>query len=128
MKIVIFGLTVTSSWGNGHATLWRGLCKALARRGHSVVFFERELPYYASQRDLPYLEGCWLDVYSDWGDVLPRARQEVADADVAMTTSYCPDAVAAADVILNSRAKLKAFYDLDTPVTLDRLRSGEHVA
>lgn len=24
MKIVVFGLTVSSSWGNGHATLWRG--------------------------------------------------------------------------------------------------------
>ena len=128
MKIVIFGLTVTSSWGNGHATLWRGLCKALARRGHSVVFFERDVPYYAEQRDLPYLEGCWLDVYDDWGEVLPRARAEVADADVALTTSYCPDAVAAADVILNSRVPVKAFYDLDTPVTLDRLRAGEHVA
>ena len=128
MKIVIFGLTVTSSWGNGHATLWRGLCKALARRGHSVVFFEREVPYYAEQRDLPYLEGCWLNVYRDWAELLPIARKEVAEADVAMTTSYCCDAVAASDVILNSRARVKAFYDLDTPVTLDRLKAGEQVA
>jgi spore maturation protein CgeB len=128
MKVVIFGLTVTSSWGNGHATLWRGLCKALARRGHSVVFFEREVPYYAEQRDLDYLEGCWLNVYRDWADLLPVARREVADADVAMTTSYCYDAVAAADVILSSNAKVKAFYDLDAPVTLDNLRAGEQVA
>jgi spore maturation protein CgeB len=128
MKIVIFGLTVTSSWGNGHATLWRGLCKALARRGHSVVFFEREAPYYASQRDLPYLEGCWLDVYGAWDEVLPRVHRELADADVVMTTSYCPDAVAVADVMLGSRARLKVFYDLDTPVTLSRLSSGEPVA
>lgn len=25
MKFVIFGLTISSSWGNDHATLWRGL-------------------------------------------------------------------------------------------------------
>ncbi|MDB5290880.1 MAG: hypothetical protein JWL69_2121 [Phycisphaerales bacterium] len=127
MKIVIFGLTVTSSWGNGHATLWRGLCKSLARQGHSVVFFERQVPYYASQRDLAYLPDCWLDVYSDWEDVLPRARDEVNGADVAMTTSYCPDAVVASDLILNSRANLKVFYDLDTPITLSRLAAGEDV-
>jgi spore maturation protein CgeB len=127
MKIVIFGLTVTSSWGNGHATLWRGLCKSLARRGHSVVFFERHVPYYASQRDLPHLPGCWLDVYGDWEEVLPRAREEVNSADVAMTTSYCPDAVVASDLILNSRAALKVFYDLDTPITLSRLAAGEDV-
>ncbi|HWE93545.1 MAG TPA: glycosyltransferase [Tepidisphaeraceae bacterium] len=127
MKIVIFGLTVTSSWGNGHATLWRGLCKSLARRGHSVVFFERHVSYYASQRDLPHLPGCWLDVYGDWEEVLPRAREEVDGADVAMTTSYCPDAVVASDLILNSRAALKVFYDLDTPITLSRLAAGEDV-
>ena len=52
MRIVIFGLTISSSWGNGHATLWRGLCKYLVRSGHSVVFFERDVPYYAGARDL----------------------------------------------------------------------------
>ncbi len=52
MKLVIFGLTISSSWGNGHATLWRGLCRALIRRGHSVIFYERDVPYYAAHRDL----------------------------------------------------------------------------
>jgi spore maturation protein CgeB len=127
MKIVIFGLTVTSSWGNGHATLWRGLCKALARRGHSIVFFEREVPYYAHHRDLDHLEGCWLVVYRDWDETLARVRRELADADVAMTTSFCPDARAAAAEILASRAPRKLFYDLDAPVTLAALAAGERV-
>ena len=52
MKLVIFGLTVSSSWGNGHATLWRALIRALARRGWEVVFYERDVPYYARARDL----------------------------------------------------------------------------
>jgi spore maturation protein CgeB len=57
MKIVIFGLTISSSWGNGHATLWRGLCRALAKRGHRVVFFEKDMPYYAANRDFFELPG-----------------------------------------------------------------------
>jgi spore maturation protein CgeB len=127
MKLVIFGLTVTSSWGNGHATLWRGLCKALGRRGHRVVFFERDVPYYASHRDLADLEGGTLVLYRDLGEILPQVRRELADADVAMTTSYCPDAILAAEEIGASRARVKAFYDLDTPVTLAALDAGEHV-
>ncbi len=127
MKIVIFGLTVTSSWGNGHATLWRALCKALAKRGHSVVFFERDVPYYASQRDLWILPGCWLHLYHDWSECRPVAQRESANADVALVTSFCPDGAAACEVVLDSSAYVRAFYDMDTPVTLNKLRAGEPV-
>lgn len=128
MKLVVFGLTVSSSWGNGHATLWRGLCKALARRDHRVVFFERDTPYYAAHRDLSELPGGELVLYSHWDDVLPRARAALADADVGMVTSYCPDGIAASRLVLDSRAQLRVFYDLDTPVTLSRLREGCRVS
>ncbi|MGH6677403.1 MAG: glycosyltransferase, partial [Bradyrhizobium sp.] len=66
MKIVIFGLTISSSWGNGHATLWRGLCKNLARMGHNVIFYERDVPYYADARDLRELPGGRLELYPSW--------------------------------------------------------------
>jgi spore maturation protein CgeB len=125
MKIVVFGLTVSSSWGNGHATLWRGLCRALARRGHSVVFFERDVPYYAAHRDLTELAGGRLVLYSDWAEVLPEARRQLADAEASLVTSYCPDGIAATDLVLECGAGLRVFYDLDTPITLDRLRAGE---
>jgi spore maturation protein CgeB len=128
MKLVIFGLTVSSSWGNGHATLWRALIGALARRGHEIVFFERDVPYYAQNRDLTELPGGQLLLYADWEDALPAARRHLSEADVAMVTSYCPDGVAAAELALSSPARLRVFYDLDTPVTLDRLRAGEPVA
>lgn len=127
MKLVIFGLTLSSSWGNGHATLWRGLCRALDRLGHRVVFFERDVPYYASTRDLQELPGTDLVLYPDWEGVLPRAQRELDDADAAMVTSYCADGVPATDLVLSSRARLSVFYDLDTPVTLERLRAGEQV-
>lgn len=121
MKFTIFGLSISSSWGNGHATLWRGLCAALASRGHEVIFFERDRPYYAAHRDYSKVPGGELILYSSWEEVLPQARRHCSDADVAMATSYCPDAIVASDLMLESRASLRVFYDLDTPVTLARL-------
>lgn len=126
MKLVIFGLTVSSSWGNGHATLWRGLLKAFAQRGHDVVFFERDVSYYAAQRDLTQLPLGELCLYNSWEEVLPLARRHLDDADVGMVTSYCPDGREASELVLESDT-LHVFYDLDTPVTLSRLSAGETV-
>src|SRR5215217_4740962 len=95
MKIVIFGLAISSSWGNGHATLWRGLCRALAARGHLVVFFERDVPYYAAHRDLYDVPGGRLHLYPSWDEVRDVADHELADADAGIITSFCPDAVVA---------------------------------
>lgn len=128
MKIVIFGLTISSSWGNGHATLWRGLCKHVVRCGHSIVFFERDTPYYAGARDLHELPGGELRLFANWDDIRPRASSDLRDADVAIVTSYCPDALAATDLILTEGRAIPVFYDLDTPVTLARLMAGEAVS
>ncbi|MBP2294227.1 CgeB family protein [Azospirillum rugosum] len=128
MKIVIFGLTISSSWGNGHATLWRGLVKALVRRGNRVVFFERDVPYYAEHRDLWEIPGGELVLYSDWESVAADAQRHADEADVAMVTSYCPDGEAASHMVLGSKAQRTVFYDLDTPVTLARLEAGERPA
>ena len=124
MKLVVFGLTISSSWGNGHATLWRGLTSALARLGHSVTFFERDLPFYAPHRDLFEVPGGELRLYREWEELLPHARGALAACDVAMVTSYCPDGAAAGELVSSSRARLKVFYDMDTPVTLERARQG----
>jgi len=125
MKIVVFGLTISSSWGNGHATLWRALCKALHERGHTVVFFEKDVPYYAAHRDLWEMPGgLWLP-YSSWGDVVNLAAQQLNDADAAIVTSYCPDGIAASDLVLDSAVAVRAFYDLDTPITLEQLEAGK---
>jgi len=123
VKLVIFGLTISSSWGNGHATLWRGLCAALARRKHHVVFFERDVPYYALHRDFDEIPGGRLIIYPDWRAALDQARDHLADAEVAVVTSYCPDGISASELVLDSSA-LKVFYDLDTPVTLELLSNG----
>jgi spore maturation protein CgeB len=129
MKIVIFGLTISSSWGNGHATLWRGLCHALAARGHRVIFFEQDRPYYAAHRDLSALPaGSRIEFYSEWDEARPRARRELADADVGLITSYCGDGIAATELLAESSGPMRVFYDLDTPVTLHALDNGETVS
>src|SRR5689334_6618188 len=129
MKLIIFGLTLSSSWGNGHATLWRGLIRALTRGGHEVLFFERDVPYYAAHRDLAAADEPGLFLYETWGSIWRAASVELSDADAAIVTSYCPDARAATDLLLQEGGSLtKVFYDLDTPVTLARLRSGEEVS
>ena len=127
MRIVIFGLTISSSWANGHATLWRGLCRAWAEQQHHVCFFEKDVSYYATHRDLTSTCGYELVLYSNWDSVFKMAQTALREADAAIVTSYCPDARGACDLILESKAAVKIFYDLDTPVTLDKLRSGQGV-
>lgn len=128
MRIVIFGLSVSSAWGNGHATLWRSLIAALDAAGNHVVFFERDVPYYRAHRDLQELGGrARLRMYATWRDVRDQAHRALADCDAAIITSYCPDARPAAELVLASRG-IRVFYDLDTPITLSRLDAGEDVA
>jgi spore maturation protein CgeB len=126
MKIVIFGLSITSSWGNGHATTFRALCQALHARGHRIVFFEKNVEWYASNRDLPEPGFCTVILYEEWREALPMVRSELRDADVAVLGSYFPDGIAAAEEIFESLARVKTFYDIDTPITVAALR--EHGA
>jgi len=125
LKIVICGLSITSSWGNGHATTFRALARSLHARGHEIVFFERDLEWYASNRDMPEPPFCRVSFYDHWRDVLALLRRELASADVAMVGSFFPDGMAAIDEMLGSNAAVKAFYDIDTPITLSRLRTGD---
>ncbi len=128
MNIVVFGLTISSSWGNGHATLWRSLCRGLHARGHEVTFFERDVSYYAQARDMEDPQGCELRLYASWADAAADARRALDGSDVGIVTSYCPDGAVASQMVLDSRARVKVFYDLDTPITLSQVRDGRPVA
>lgn len=127
MRFVVFGLSVSSAWGNGHATLWRGLLRALGSQGHEIAFFERDAPYYAAHRDMPRGEGYDLVIYPTWEEVAPVAKDAVARADVAVVTSYQADAQRAIELVLGACRGARLFYDLDTPVTLERLGRGDDV-
>ena len=127
LKIIIFGLTLSSSWGNGHATPYRALLRALWRRGHEITFFEKDLPYYASRRDFsaPECDFCRLELYSDWESVRARALATAAESDVVITASYCPEGTRINDEILALSGPLRVFYDLDTPITLAGLSRSD---
>jgi spore maturation protein CgeB len=127
VNIVVLGLTVSSSWGNGHATLWRALGRALAARGHRLTFFERDVPYYAAHRDGTAFPGIDLRLYRDLDQLRGPLSAHLAGADVAMVTSFCPDGGALARLVCDAPRPLHVFYDLDTPVTLAKLEAGDPV-
>jgi spore maturation protein CgeB len=118
VKITVFGLTISSSWGNGHATPYRAILRALHRMGHQVHFFEKDVPYYRLRRDLNSCEYCELTLYEDWQQVRRQALGEAAESDVVVTASYLPEGARINDEILELARPLHVFYDLDTPVTL----------
>lgn len=124
MKLVVLGLSLSSSWGNGHATTFRALLKAFAARGHEVLFLERDVPWYANQRDLPDPAWCQLEFYDDLAD-LQRFDTAIADADAVVVGSFVPEGVAIGKRVQQHARGVRAFYDIDTPVTLAKLGRGD---
>lgn len=125
MRIVILGLSVTSSWGNGHATNYRALLRALAAHGHEVLFCERDVPWYAAHRDLPVPPHGRTELYSSLDELSERFRAEVADADLVVVGSYVPQGIEVNDWVAGTARGVTAFYDIDTPVTLAALERGD---
>lgn len=125
MNITIFGLTLSSSWGNGHATPYRAIVRALHRGGHRVSFFEKDVDYYARRRDFAACPYCDLTLYTSWGDIRARALRQAAASDAVIVASYCPDGACIADELLQLAYPLRVFYDLDTPITLQSLGAAD---
>ncbi len=121
LDIVVFGLSITSSWGNGHATTYRALLKALAARGHKVTFVERDAPWYREHRDLRHPGYCTVELYRSLKEVPRRFGRLVADADLVILGSYVPDGAVLGDWLTMNARGVTAFYDIDTPVTLAKL-------
>ena len=120
---MVLGLSLSSSWGNGHATTWRGLLRALSARGHDIVFLERDRPWYAENRDLPDPDFCRFFLYNEIAE-LARWENDIATADLAVIGSYVPDGIEVARLV-RPWARRLAFYDIDTPVTLAQLAAGD---
>jgi spore maturation protein CgeB len=125
VKVVFLGLSITSSWGNGHATNYRALVRELSRRGHDVLFCERDMPWYAAQRDLPEPPWGRTSLYGSLQELAARHLADVGEADLVVVGSYVPEGVAVAEWVLRHAAGVVAFYDIDTPVTLEKLRRGD---
>lgn len=121
MNIVILGLSITSSWGNGHATTYRSLIRGLQQRGHEVLFLERDVPWYAANRDLPCPPYCRTALYSSLDDLTAHYRDAIASAGLVIVGSYVPEGVPIGHWVCDTARGLTAFYDIDTPVTLAKL-------
>jgi spore maturation protein CgeB len=124
LDIVVFGLSITCSWGNGHATTYRALIKALAARGHRITFLERDVPWYRDNRDLSSSPYCRIELYDSLKSVSQQYGSLVSTADVVVLGSFVPDGIALADWITTTARGVTIFYDIDTPVTLSLLANN----
>lgn len=125
LDIAILGLSLRSAWGNGHATTYRALLRALLRRGHRVRFYERERPWYAENQDLPKDLTKHLTLYDDVANLREAHGGDIAAADVVVLGSFVPEGARVADWLLRTAHGVTAFYDIDTPVTLAKLHAGD---
>ena len=121
LKLVVLGLSITSSWGNGHATTYRGLLSELSKRGHEILFLERDVEWYACNRDLPEPSFCRTELYDSVSDLKARFASEIRNADLVIVGSYVPDGIAVGEWVTSIAGGATAFYDIDTPVTLSML-------
>jgi spore maturation protein CgeB len=124
LKVTLFGLTLSSSWGNGHATPYRAILRALHRQGARLTFYEKDAPYYARHRDFETCDYCDLRIYSDWSLARDSALKEASDSDVVISASYTPEGARISDDLLGLSRPLHVFYDLDTPITLSQMEVG----
>ncbi len=125
LKIVILGLSITSSWGNGHATTYRGLVRELAARGHQVLFLERDTEWYASNRDLPKPPYARVALYGTLKQLRDRFATAIHKADLVMVGSYVQEGIAIGEWVTRVAQGVTAFYDIDTPVTMANLAKGD---
>jgi hypothetical protein len=123
MRIVVFGLSITSSWGNGHATNYRALLQALQARNHEVLFLERDVPWYRASRDFT---APWVKLYSSLEELRERHSDAVRTADLVIVGSFVPGGADLGEWALETAQGPVAFWDIDTPVTAEKLARGDH--
>ncbi len=125
LNVVILGLSITSSWGNGHATTYRGLIRELSARGHQVIFLERDVPWYADNRDCPKCKYCKIGLYRNLQQLRTQFTECIQGADLVIVGSYVPDGIWIGEWVTQIATGITAFYDIDTPVTLARLERDD---
>ena len=124
LNCVFLGLSITSTWGNGHATTYRGLLKELAARGHKITFLERDVPWYSENREFDQVPYCEIGLYNSVSELQDRWADPIGQADVVVLGSYVPDGIAIGNWLASVPHNVAAFYDIDTPVTLPNLEAG----
>jgi spore maturation protein CgeB len=126
MKIIIVGLSISSSWGNGHATTYRSLLRALAARGHDLIFLERNTKWYAEHRDLTRPSFCELGLYESLRDLRIQFSQKIKAADLIMLGSYVREGIEIGEWLIRTARGAVVFYDIDTPVTMAKIAQADY--
>lgn len=124
LSIVFLGLSITSSWGNGHATTYRALLRELALRGHRLLFLERRAPWYEDNADMPSPPFCETALYGSLDELFHRHRRAIASADAVVLGSYVAEGSRIAQLMAETARGVRAFYDIDTPITVRTLADG----
>src|SRR5690606_27570107 len=101
----------------------RSLVKALQARGHQITFFEKDVPWYASHRDLPDPSYCDTILYRHLKELHPQ-DSVLTRADLVILGSCVPDSEALLNWLRPFAPPCLAYYDIDTPVTLAALANG----
>ncbi|MGX8008939.1 CgeB family protein [Mesorhizobium sp. ORM8.1] len=126
MKIAFYGSSLLSSYWNGAATYYRGLLKALARRGYDIVFYEPDAFDRQKHRDIEAPDWCSVVVYEATPHALMQVAARAAQADIVVKASgvgFEDDALLRAVLDHARPDALTVFWDVDAPATLNELRS-----
>ncbi|MHB0858845.1 MAG: CgeB family protein [Anaerolineae bacterium] len=130
LDIAFFGSSLLSAYWNGAATYYRGIIKAMHARGHHITFYEPDAYSRQEHRDID--EPPWADVvvYSaDGEDGVRKVLDEARGADLIIKASgvgVFDPLLESAVVELKRYGTLIAFWDVDAPVTLDRMTNDPY--
>lgn len=128
LHIAFFGSSLVSAYWNGAATYYRGIIRALHARGHQVTFYEPNAYGRQQHRDIP--DPDWAKVVVYPGDDENQAFQAVLQAqgaDLIVKASgvgVYDELLERAVLDLRKTGSMVAFWDVDAPVTLDRMENN----
>jgi spore maturation protein CgeB len=131
MKIAFFGSSLVSAYWNGAATYYRGILKALHQRGHSITFYEPDAYERQKHRDIPDPGWARVFVYESTEQGLQSALDDALNANITVKASgvgVFDDLLEAAVLDQRTPNSRVVFWDVDAPVTLDRVQNNPNDA
>lgn len=127
MKIAFFGSSLVSAYWNGAATYYRGVISALHKRGHQITFYEPDAFERQQNRDIADPDYATVKVYEPSEEVANRMLQDAAGADLIVKASgvgVLDEFLEAALPKIRKEGQLIAFWDVDAPATLQRVKEN----
>jgi spore maturation protein CgeB len=124
MKIAFFGSSLVSAYWNGAATYYRGIIRALHKRGHRVTFYEPDAFDRQQHRDIEPPEWAEVVVYANAEEAALEQVEAARAADLIVKASgvgVFDELLEAAVLDARRPGGQVAFWDVDAPATLERV-------